>query len=208
RESGDVPPGQRTFRAHGGARARQQGEHQLAHEDRRHRHEEPPQLRPRALTEDRPADEDPQRQHEGRRQEPPEEGLTQPQAPILRPRARPESGVRCELDVRASGRMEADERIFPMIELRTPAEIDEMRAAGRFVAETLATLRDETKVGTNLLSIDRHAHDLIRKAGAESCYIDYAPSFGNGPFGKVICTSINDAVLHGLPHDYTLRDGD
>ena len=68
-----------------------------------------------------------------------------------------------------------------MIELRTPAEIDEMRAAGRFVAETLATLRDETKVGTNLLSIDRHAHDLIRKAGAESCYIDYAPSFGNGP---------------------------
>ena len=83
-----------------------------------------------------------------------------------------------------------------------------MRAAGRFVAETLATLRDETKIGTNLLQIDRRAHEMIRKVGAESCYIDYAPSFGNGPFGKVICTSINDAVLHGLPHDYTLRDGD
>lgn len=95
-----------------------------------------------------------------------------------------------------------------MIELRTPAEIDEMRAAGRFVAETLATLRDETKVGTNLLSIDRRAHDLIRRHGAESCYIDYHPSFGASPFGKVICTSVNDAVLHGLPHDYTLRDGD
>ncbi|KJQ52957.1 type I methionyl aminopeptidase [Microbacterium sp. SA39] len=95
-----------------------------------------------------------------------------------------------------------------MIELRTPAEIDEMRAAGRFVAETLATLRDETKVGTNLLSIDRRAHDLIRKAGAESCYIDYHPSFGASPFGKVICTSVNDAVLHGLPFDHTLRDGD
>lgn len=95
-----------------------------------------------------------------------------------------------------------------MIELRTPAEIEEMRAAGRFVAETLATLRDETKVGTNLLSIDRRAHDMIRKAGAESCYIDYHPSFGASPFGKVICTSVNDAVLHGLPHDYTLRDGD
>ena len=95
-----------------------------------------------------------------------------------------------------------------MIELRTPAEIDEMRAAGRFVAETLATLRDETKVGTNLLAIDRRAHDMIRKAGAESCYIDYHPSFGASPFGKVICTSVNDAVLHGLPHDYALRDGD
>ncbi|MCK2036650.1 type I methionyl aminopeptidase [Microbacterium sp. SSW1-49] len=95
-----------------------------------------------------------------------------------------------------------------MIELRTHAEIEEMRAAGRFVAETLATLRDETKVGTNLLSIDRRAHDLIRKAGAESCYIDYHPSFGASPFGKVLCTSVNDAVLHGLPYDYTLRDGD
>ena len=52
-----------------------------------------------------------------------------------------------------------------MIELRTPAEIDAMRPAGRFVAEVLATLRDETKVGTNLLAIDRRAHELIRRAG-------------------------------------------
>ena len=95
-----------------------------------------------------------------------------------------------------------------MIELRTPAELEQMRPAGRFVAEVLATLRDETKVGSNLLAIDRRAHDLIRKAGAESCYIDYHPSFGASPFGKVLCTSINDAVLHGLPFDYTLRDGD
>jgi methionyl aminopeptidase len=95
-----------------------------------------------------------------------------------------------------------------MIELRTPAEIEQMRPAGRFVAEVLATLRDETKVGTNLLTLDRRAHDMIRKAGAESCYIDYHPSFGASPFGKVICTSINDAVLHGLPFDCTLRDGD
>jgi len=95
-----------------------------------------------------------------------------------------------------------------MIELRTPAEVDAMRPAGRFVAETLATLREDTRVGTNLLAIDQRAHDLIRRAGAESCYIDYHPSFGARPFGKVICTSVNDAVLHGLPFDYDLRDGD
>lgn len=95
-----------------------------------------------------------------------------------------------------------------MIELRTPAEIEQMRPAGRFVAEVLATLREETRVGTNLLTIDARAHEMIRRAGAESCYIDYHPSFGARPFGKVICTSINDAVLHGLPHDYSLRDGD
>jgi len=95
-----------------------------------------------------------------------------------------------------------------MIELRTPAEVEAMKPAGRFVAEVLATLRDETRVGTNLLEIDRRAHEMIRAAGAESCYIDYHPSFGASPFGKVICTSINDAVLHGLPFDYALRDGD
>lgn len=95
-----------------------------------------------------------------------------------------------------------------MIELRTSAEIEAMRPAGRFVAEVLATLRDDARVGTNLLTLDQRAHEMIRRAGAESCYIDYHPSFGASPFGKVLCTSINDAVLHGLPFDYALCDGD
>jgi methionyl aminopeptidase len=95
-----------------------------------------------------------------------------------------------------------------MIELRTPAEIERMRVAGQFVASVLEATRDATKVGVNLLTIDRMAHDMIRAAGAESCYIDYHPSFGASPFGKVICTSVNDAALHGLPRDYRLRDGD
>jgi methionyl aminopeptidase len=95
-----------------------------------------------------------------------------------------------------------------MIELRTPAEIDEMRAAGRFVASTLVALRDAADVGVNLLSLDRLAADLIKKAGAVSSYVDYHPSFGAMPFGKVLCTSVNDAALHGLPFDYRLKDGD
>lgn len=83
-----------------------------------------------------------------------------------------------------------------------------MRPAGRFVASVLEATRDAADVGVNLLELDALAHEMIRKAGAESCYIDYHPSFGASPFGKVICTSVNDAVLHGLPHDYRLRDGD
>ncbi|PPG82693.1 type I methionyl aminopeptidase [Rathayibacter sp. AY1B7] len=95
-----------------------------------------------------------------------------------------------------------------MIELRTPAEIEEMRPAGRFVGEVLKATSAAAAVGVNLLELDRLAHDMIRAAGAESCYIDYHPSFGASPFGKVICTSVNDAVLHGLPFDYRLKDGD
>jgi len=95
-----------------------------------------------------------------------------------------------------------------VIEHFTPREIEAMRPAGRFVADTLATLRDEVAVGTNLLDIDARATELIAAAGATSCYVDYHPSFGASPFGKVICTSVNDAALHGLPHDYAVRDGD
>jgi methionyl aminopeptidase len=95
-----------------------------------------------------------------------------------------------------------------VIELRTPAELEAMKPAGAFVASVLEATAAASAVGVNLLSLDRLAHDMIRKAGAESCYIDYHPSFGGSPFGKVICTSVNDAALHGLPHDYTLRDGD
>lgn len=95
-----------------------------------------------------------------------------------------------------------------MIELKTSAEVEAMRPAGRFVASVLTALQDAAAVGVNLLELDELAHRMIRDAGAESCYIDYHPSFGAMPFGKVLCTSVNDAVLHGLPHDYALRDGD
>jgi methionyl aminopeptidase len=95
-----------------------------------------------------------------------------------------------------------------MIELRTPTEIEQMRPAGRFVAEVLTRLAEAADVGVNLLELDALAHEMIRERGAESCYIDYHPSFGASPFGKVLCTSVNDAVLHGLPHDYVLQDGD
>ena len=95
-----------------------------------------------------------------------------------------------------------------MIELRTPSQIEQMRPAGRFVAEVLTHLTSIADVGVNLLDLDAEAHRMIKERGAESCYIDYHPSFGAMPFGHVLCTSVNDAVLHGLPHDYTLRDGD
>ncbi len=95
-----------------------------------------------------------------------------------------------------------------MIQVLSPAQVEAARPVGRFVGSTLAQLRERTGPGTNLLDIDAWARELIARAGAVSCYVDYAPSFGRGPFGKVICTSVNDAVLHGLPHDYALRAGD
>jgi methionyl aminopeptidase len=95
-----------------------------------------------------------------------------------------------------------------MIEILNRAELPRARAAGALVAGILQSLRSRCAVGTNLLDVDRWARAMIEEAGAVSCYVDYAPSFGRGPFGHYICTSVNDAVLHGLPHDRALADGD
>ncbi|SHN43043.1 type I methionyl aminopeptidase [Cryptosporangium aurantiacum] len=95
-----------------------------------------------------------------------------------------------------------------MIEILNPTDLPRAREAGALVGGILQTLEGRSAVGTNLLDIDRWAQEMIVDAGALSCYVDYEPSFGRGPFGHYICTSVNDAVLHGLPHDYTLADGD
>lgn len=72
----------------------------------------------------------------------------------------------------------------------------------------LSTPSVRARPGVDVVEIEHHARDLLAAAGAESCYWDYAPSFGRGPFRTVICLSVNDAVLHGRPRPHVLRDGD
>ena len=95
-----------------------------------------------------------------------------------------------------------------MIEILNSTELPRAREAGALVAGILQTLKSHCEVGANLRDINRWAQAMITEAGAQSCYVDYEPSFGRGPFGHYICTSVNDAVLHGLPYDYTLANGD
>ncbi|MEV3928483.1 type I methionyl aminopeptidase [Streptomyces sp. NPDC049944] len=95
-----------------------------------------------------------------------------------------------------------------MIEILNTALLARAKDTGALVAEILQTLKGRVTVGTSLLDIDRWTKAMITEAGAQSCYVDYAPSFGRGPFGHYICTAVNDAVLHGLPREYALADGD
>ncbi len=95
-----------------------------------------------------------------------------------------------------------------MIEILNPTRQGRARRTGALVGHILRTVRERCGVGTNLLDIDRWVAAMVAEVGAVSCYVDYAPAFGRGPFGHHICTSLNDAVLHGLPHDRTLADGD
>lgn len=95
-----------------------------------------------------------------------------------------------------------------MVELKTPGEIDAMAAAGAVVARALTAVEQAAQVGTHLDALDQVAQHVLRDAGASSPFLGYHPSFGGSPFPGVVCLSVNDAVLHGLPTAYRLRSGD
>ncbi len=89
------------------------------------------------------------------------------------------------------------------IELKSPAEIEKMRAAGRVVARTLDLLREAVRPGISTLELDALAEQSIREAGA-------IPSFkGYHGFPGSICASVNEEVVHGSPRaTKVLADGD
>ncbi|OIJ85695.1 type I methionyl aminopeptidase [Streptomyces colonosanans] len=83
-----------------------------------------------------------------------------------------------------------------------------MREAGRVVAHALAAAREAAGVGVPLQELDEAARSVLAEAGAGSPFLGYRPSFAPVAFPAVICTSVNDAVSHGIPTGYRLRDGD
>jgi methionyl aminopeptidase len=95
-----------------------------------------------------------------------------------------------------------------MVEIKTAAEIEAMRAAGQVVAQILAATRDQARAGTRLIELDEIAREILAKAGAISPFLDYQPGFAPIPFPATICTSVNDAALHGIPDRTRLADGD
>ncbi|MFF7603815.1 type I methionyl aminopeptidase [Streptomyces parvulus] len=95
-----------------------------------------------------------------------------------------------------------------MVELKTDTSIDAMHTAGQVVARALTAAREAAAVGVSLLELNAVAHDVLKEAGAGSPFLGYRPSFAPTPFPAVLCASVNDAIVHGIPDGYRLRDGD
>ncbi|WP_374727333.1 type I methionyl aminopeptidase [Haloactinomyces albus] len=95
-----------------------------------------------------------------------------------------------------------------MIELKTATEIDRMREAGRVVAATLEAVRRHAQAGVSLAELDEVARAMIEQAGAKPAFLHYWPNWAPSPFPGVICTSVNDVVVHGIPGPYRLAEGD
>jgi methionyl aminopeptidase len=95
-----------------------------------------------------------------------------------------------------------------VIELKTPREIEAMRRAGKVVAAVHDEVRERAAVGVSLRELDEIARKVIEGAGAGSSFLGYRPHFATTPYPGVVCTSVNEVMLHGLPTSYRLGDGD
>jgi len=94
--------------------------------------------------------------------------------------------------------------LFDRIELKTPEQVALMREAGRVVGRTLDLLREAAVPGVTLKQLDALAEESIRSHGAVPSFLGY----GRPPFPASICASVNEVVVHGIPDDRVLKDGD
>jgi methionyl aminopeptidase len=90
------------------------------------------------------------------------------------------------------------------VEIKTPDQIDRMRAAGLVVGRTLELLRSHAVAGVSTAELDAVAEDHIRSSGATPSFKGYA----HPPFPSSICTSVNEEIVHGVPGERVLHDGD
>ncbi|GLX01677.1 type I methionyl aminopeptidase [Microtetraspora sp. NBRC 16547] len=95
-----------------------------------------------------------------------------------------------------------------MVEIKTEGELTVMREAGRVVARALAAARELAVPGAALKDLNEAAATVIHESGATSAFLNYKPHFAPTPFPAMICTSVNDSVVHGIPDGYRLREGD
>jgi len=95
-----------------------------------------------------------------------------------------------------------------MVELKNEEQFALMREAGLIVARTLELLRGEVKDGVTTAQLDTLAEDSIRSRGAVPSFKDYGGGHGAPAFPAVICASVNNEIVHGIPGEHALRDGD
>ncbi len=94
------------------------------------------------------------------------------------------------------------------ITLKTPAEIDALRVAGRLAGDVLDYIEPFVKPGVTTAELDRLCHDyMVNVQGCIPAPLNYAPP-GYPPYPKSICASINHQVCHGVPNDRPLKRGD
>lgn len=89
-----------------------------------------------------------------------------------------------------------------MVILKLPEEIEKARASNRIVAEVLSKLREKVKPGVRTKDLDKFVEEITAKRGAKPAFKGYRG------FPHALCTSVNEVVVHGIPSERVLIEGD
>lgn len=94
------------------------------------------------------------------------------------------------------------------IRLKTERDLQFLRISGKILSHTLSLLKNEAKVGVSLKHLDDFARAFIKDEGATPTFLGYKPDGAGKPYPAAICASVNDTIVHGIPGNYVLKEGD
>ena len=95
-----------------------------------------------------------------------------------------------------------------MILIKSQKEIEYMRESGRIVALALDAIEKAVRPGVTTRELDKIATDVLKKEGAIPSFKGQQGFEGSKPYPATICASVNNQIIHGIPGDYALQDGD
>ncbi|MFH0806405.1 MAG: type I methionyl aminopeptidase [Candidatus Brennerbacteria bacterium] len=94
------------------------------------------------------------------------------------------------------------------MKLKSKKDVAVLRVSGRILAETLKLLAKECREGVSLEYLDGIARDYIKSKGARAAFLGYKPAWADEAYPAAICTSLNEQIVHGIPSEYAVREGD
>lgn len=92
--------------------------------------------------------------------------------------------------------------------LKSSEEIEKIAVCGKILADVLQSIYAKAEIGVSLAHLDSLAFKMIKEAGAEPAFLGYQPNGAKHPYQFSICASVNNVIVHGLPSNYQLQNGD
>lgn len=92
--------------------------------------------------------------------------------------------------------------------VKSPEQIKKIRQSAKILAATLRLLKERVAPGVNLKELEEFAREFIENQGGTPAFLGYKPAGAKTAYPAALCTSVNEVVVHGQPHDYVLKEGD
>ncbi|MFB6212461.1 MAG: type I methionyl aminopeptidase [Candidatus Magasanikbacteria bacterium] len=95
-----------------------------------------------------------------------------------------------------------------MAKIKSQENLRRLRRSGDILTTVLKELRNKTSKGVSLMDLEKYARNRIKDLGGSPAFLGYKPSGSKKAYPASICTSVNNVVVHGIPNDYNLKEGD